>query len=231
MNMASGDTHTVLRLADTKLVLGNVCATSVFNGRSLGDFATLLAITGTSLGATRALYRWLESQGESYAWLERGRGPEAIASMDVMDAPPESWADLMVTVFVTEAATSAIAGRLVTHAERLLANQAGMVSRDSAFHMAYCLGWLKVMAEHEMAGLRAALAVRLPLALRWVEESDTLACEAFLEACAPLAELAGQPLPAAAPCPQQWDARLARPQPLPAGLWEIVRFKDAELLA
>ncbi|TMS58670.1 hypothetical protein MW7_008135 [Imbroritus primus] len=231
MNMASGDTHTVLRLADTKLVLGNVCATSVFNGRSLGDFATLLAITGTSLGATRALYRWLESQGESYARLERGRGPEAIASMDVMDAPPESWADLMITVFVTEAATSAVAGRLANHADRLLANQASMVSRDSAFHMAYCIGWLKVIAEHEMESLRAAMEMRLPLALRWVEQSDMSAREAFLEACAPLAGLASRPLPGAAPRPQQWDTRLARPQALPEGLWNIVRFKDAELLA
>lgn len=231
MNMASGDTHTVLRLADTKLVLGNVCATSVFNGRSLGDFATLLAITGTSLGATRALYRWLESQGESYARLERGRGPEEIASMDVMDTPPASWADLMVTVFVTEAATAVIAGRLAGRAERLLANQVNMVGRDSAFHMAYCIGWLKVMAEHEMASLQAAVATRLPLALRWVEQSDPSAREAFIEACAPLAELAGSPLPAAAARPSQWDAQLARPQALPDGLWNIVRFKDAELLA
>ena len=231
MNMASGDTQTVLRLADTKLVLGNVCATSVFNGRSLGDFATLLAITGTSLGATRALYRWLESQGESYAWLERGRGPEGIASMDVMDAPPESWADLMVTVFVTEAATAAVAGRLADGGERLLANQASLVSRDSAFHMAYCIGWLKIMAEHEMASLQAAIATRMPLALRWVEQADVSVLDDFLEACAPLAELAEQPLPPAAPRPQQWDARLARPQALPAGLWEIVRLKDAELLA
>jgi 1,2-phenylacetyl-CoA epoxidase catalytic subunit len=231
MIMASGDTQTVLRLADTKLVLANICATTVFNGRSVGDFATLLAITSTSLGATRALYRWLESQGQSYTMLERGRNADSIAAMDMLDAPPTSWTDLMVEIFLAEAATSAIAKTLTTHSDRLLANQAGIAGRDGAFHMAYCVGWLKIMVQDERAALTEAIAARMPLALRWVEHCDASVTTAFVEACAPLAELSGSSLPTSAHTDTNWNAELARSHSLPAGLWEIVRFKDAELLA
>jgi 1,2-phenylacetyl-CoA epoxidase catalytic subunit len=224
-------TDTLLSLADTKLVLGNWCVATVFNGRSIGDFATLLAIAGTSLGAARSLYRLLEDHGFNYSWLERERSSDAIASMDLLDSAPRSWADLMVTIFLAESATSAFARRLVDSGDRRLSVQAGLLSKDSAFHETYCLGWIKVLAVHERDQLLDALRVRVPLALRWLAAGGDAGTPAFAPAVDKLAAAAGVAVPAAAaPMPADWDARRRRSGALPPGLWENVRFKDVELV-
>src|SRR5690606_5869623 len=164
------NTDAVLRVADTKLVLGNVCIATVVNGRSIGDFATLLAISGTALGAARALYRLLEQGGSDYGWLEHGRDASEIASAEVLDSAPESWADLMVTIYLTEAITSAAAADWQSEADPLLANQARMIARDSAFHSAYCLGWLKIELEEKPDTVRSAFVARMAQAMRWIKQ-------------------------------------------------------------
>lgn len=218
---------TLLVLADTKLVLGNCCVATVFNGRSVGDFATLLAIAGTSFGAARSFYRLLEDYGLEYSWLERGRGPDTIASMDLLDSPPRSWADLIVTIFLVESAVGAATRRLLQGGNRRLAVQAGMLSKDGAFHERYCLGWIKVLASHERDGLLVALRERVPLTLRWLAMSGDDATEAL----ARLAAAAGIAVPtAAAPPLIDWDMRRRRAGALPPGLWELVRFKEEKWL-
>lgn len=231
MTTAPTATRAVLCLADTKLVLGNVFVTTVFNGRSISDFATLLAIAGTSFGATRALYRWLETQGLQYDWLERGRGPDEIAAMDALDVPPASWCDLMATLYLAEAATREVAARILRHDDPIIAKQLAMLKRDSAFHMSYANGWLKVTSEENVDELRASLRERFPRILRWVQACAPVAAEAFMAACEPLSRLAGIPLPPAAPKAGDWNDDLARAGQLPPRLFEIIRFKDAELLA
>ena len=231
MSNTSSTAQVVLCVADTKLVLGNVCVATVFNGRSLGDFATLLAIAGTSFGTTRSLYRWLESHGEDYVRLERGRDRHEIASMDLLDAPPASWVDLMVTIFVAETATATVAQTTAKQGGAFLANQVRMLQRDSAFHVAYSRGWLKVLHAGEQMALQSAVRHRLPLALRWVESRDPGSVEAFALACAPLLELRAVDLPDATPNEIGWDAARARARALPERLWNIVRFKDTALVA
>lgn len=229
MNNISRDKDALLRLADTKLVLGNVCIATVFNGRSLGDFATLLAIAGTSLGATRALYRLLEAEGKDYVWLERGRNASEIASAEILDAAPESWAELMVTIFLTEAITSAASEGLGMQSDRLLANQARMIARDSAFHMAYCLGWLKTMSETDSEAIRSAVSRRLPLAMLWVRQLSDETQEKFLVSVKSL-QMLTDCVVGKQETPASWDTRLGRASPLPPTLWELVRFKDEELV-
>jgi len=231
MNTASSIAPTLLCLADTKLVLANICIKTVFNGRSIGDFATLLAVAGTSLGTTRSIYRWLEGQGESYIRLERGRQADEIASSDLLDAPPTSWVDLMATIFIAEAATSAIAKCMRDKADAYLSNQLRMLDHDSAFHTTYALGWLKVTSEQNRDALCASMRQRFPLAMRWVRSCGERAVDAFVVSCQPLRELSGDPLPEAAPKGVDWNSTLMRAKSLPDSLFEIVRFKDPELLA
>lgn len=231
MNTATPLAPALLSLADTKLVLANICIKTVFNGRSIGDFATLLAVAGTSLGTTRSIYRWLEGQGESYVRLERGRSADEIASSDLLDAPPASWVDLMATIFIAEAATSAIATRKKDQADAYLSNQLRMLGHDSAFHMTYALGWLKVTSEQDREGLCASMRDRFPLAMRWVRSCDERAADAFTQSCQPVSDLSGDPLPEATPRGSDWNSTLLRAGSIPESLFEIVRFKDAELLA
>ena len=231
MNTVTSIAPTLLSLADTKLVFANICIKTVFNGRSIGDFATLLAMAGTSLGATRSIYRWLEGQGESYTRLERGRDAEEIASSDVLDAPPTSWVDLLTTIFITEAATSAVATSMKTKVDAYLSNQLQLLDNDSAFHMTYALGWLKVISEQDQEKLDVSIRDRFPLAMRWVQSCDEQAADAFTLSCQPIMDLSGTKLPNAAPKGADWNPTLHRARSLPEGLFEIVRFKDAELLA
>lgn len=230
MNTATSIAPTLLSLADTKLVLANICTKTVFNGRSIGDFATLLAIVGTSLGATRSIYRWLEGQGESYIRLERGRGADEIASSDLLDVPPASWVDLMTSIFIAEAAIGAIATSTKDKADAYLSNQLRTLEHDCAFHMTYALGWLKVTSEQDRDGLCASIRDRFSLAMRWVRSCDEHAADAFALSCQPLRDLSGEPLPEAAPRGTDWNSTLMRAKSLPESLFEIVRFKDAELV-
>jgi len=231
MKTATSLAPTLLSLADTKLVLANICIKTVFNGRSIGDFATLLAVAGTSLGATRSIYRWLEGQGESYIRLERGRQADEIASSDLLDAPPASWVDLMTTIFIAEAAISAIAMSKKDEADAYLSNQLRTLDHDSAFHMTYANGWLKVTSEQDRDGFCTSIRNRFPLAMRWVLSCDENAADAFALKCQPIRDLSGDALPEAASRGTGWNTTLLRAKSMPESLFEIVRFKDAELLA
>ncbi|GEM_PF-6069448 len=229
MDQTTHFNNSLLRLADTKLVLGNICIATVFNGRSLGDFATMLAIAGASLGATRALYRLLETAGEDYSWLERGRDASQIASIDVLDTAPESWADLMITIYLAEAASCALTRKLEKHADRIIANQSKMISKESIFHMAYCLGWIKTLIEYESDTVQAVVLKRLPSALRWVDQCEPQVKEQFVDSINALLGLNHLEMPVALDITSQWNSALGRAHALPSSLWEIVRFKDPEL--
>lgn len=231
MNTETSIAPTLLSLADTKLVLANICIKTVFNGRSIGDFATLLAVAGTSLGATRSIYRWLEGQGESYIRLERGRGADEIASSDLLDVPPASWVDWMTTIFIAEAASRAISNSIGNKTDAYLSNQLRLLDHDNAFHMTYALGWLKVVSEQDREGLCASIRGRFPLAMRWVRSCGEQAADAFTLSCQPMKDLSGENFPDAAQKGADWNATLIRARSLPESLFEIVRFKDAELLA
>lgn len=229
MDQTTNFNNSLLRLADTKLVLGNICIATVFNGRSLGDFATILAIAGTSLGATRALYRLLETAGEDYSWLERGRDASQIASIDVLDTAPESWADLMTTIYLTEAASLAVTRQLENHSDRIVANQSKMISKESTFHMAYCLGWIKTLFDHESDIVEAVVLERLPSALRWIDQCEPQGKGQFIDSIKELLGLNHLEIPETLEITSQWNPALGRAHVLPSSLWEIVRFKDPEL--
>lgn len=222
----------LLRLADTKLVLGNICSVAVFNGRSIADFATVLAQAGMSLGAARSIYLLLEEYGYDYHALERGRGSADIASMDALDEAPASWSDLMVTINLVESALLAAGGLLSEVADRRVVTQVRQMNKDGAFHQAYSLGWIKVLSVHEASDVAGALVRRLPKVLRWVAAHGPACSAAFEPALHRLASAVGGPLNGdRAAVPPQWDEQRLRGAALPAGLWEIVRLKDEELVA
>lgn len=230
MKPESNVSDMLLCLADTKLVLGNVCIATVFNGRSIGDFATILAMAGTSLGTARSIYRMLEEHGYDYVYLERARGREEIAATDLLDSPPRSWAELMMTIYLTEAAGRVMAQRLVGDGDRRLAALVALMSKDGAFHESFALGWLKVLAEHERQDVIDALALRVPLALRWIcGGPDVLGGELTpsLDRLGAAVALAMPTIPASNP--PDWDSRRRRAGVVPASLWEVVRLKDPEL--
>jgi 1,2-phenylacetyl-CoA epoxidase catalytic subunit len=136
----------LLCVADTKLVMGNWLAETVMNGRSLPDFAAMLGMCTTSYGQARALYQFLSDGQEAYDALERGRGPGEIRSMNLLDAPPRNWPDLVLTIWLAERATWTLMSGLLPHADRRVAALARKVGEEAYFHLKYAAGWFKLLA-------------------------------------------------------------------------------------
>lgn len=238
----------LLAIADTKLVLGNWYTECVMNGRSLPDFATLLGMCTASFGQTRAIYQYLTKFGHDFGKLERGRDASAIRSMEVLDEAPAGWEDFLATVWLGELASWMLLSGFLHNPDRQLAGLAKKVGQESYFHLKYTDGWMRIIGEGtaERASFVRMVEKRLPLALRWfgpADAADPLHAagqrdmpvarirEAFLKEVTKAATLVGAPLPTDRPAvfEKSWRPEARRHGPIPAGLWEVVRFKDQEL--
>lgn len=237
----------LLCIADTKLVLGNWFAECVMNGRSLPDFAALLGMCTASYGQTRALYRHLDSLDYSYTYLERGRDAAEIRSMDLLDQPPENWQDFVVSTWLAEQAVWSIASGLLHNQDRTIAGIARKIGEEAYFHLKWGAGWLRVFASsaQERGRFAQAIEARYPLALGWFgppDAPDVLAAAGlrddtlsdiragFTLAVRAAREIANVDVDRlAATFSDDWRPEARRTGTLPAGLFEVIRFKDPEL--
>ncbi|WP_345529113.1 Phenylacetic acid catabolic protein [Nocardioides endophyticus] len=230
-------------MADTKLVLGNWFAECVMNGRSLPDFAAMLGMCTASYGQTRAIYQHLSPGRDAYAQMERGRGPDAISSMELLDVPPQNWEDLVLTAYLSEQATWAMMSSLLDDPDRAVSAIARKVGEEAYFHLKYATGWFQVIRSEDESSerLMEALARRLPLAVDWfghpdgdtadvaeASTSERSRTQRFLRNVAQDLERVGLQLPdLSQPLDRgEWDSSRRRRSDLPDGLFEIIRFKD-----
>lgn len=239
----------LLAIADTKLVLGNWYAECVMNGRSLPDFAGMLGMCTVNYGHTRAIYQHLDRHGHDYVTLERGRGAEAIHSMNLLDEAPGGWEDFIVAIWLAELATWQLVSGYLNHSDRAVAGIARKIGEEAYFHLKYAQGWMRIIGEDagERAKLVAAFGKRYPLALQWfgpeTSEDPTHAAgerdmplskirAAFVAEAGKIGDYAGGDaldVPAGEAMPADWRSDARRIGELPSGLFEVVRFKDSEL--
>ncbi len=237
----------LLAIADTKLVLGNWYAECVMNGRSLPDFAALLGMCTANYGHTRALYQYLAAHGHDYVQLERGRSGEDIHSMNLLDEAPGGWEDFIVSTWLAELATWMLTSGFLKHEDRVVSGLAKKIGEETYFHLKYAHGWFRILGEGrtQTERFQEAWRQRGPLALQWFgpEETDSVfeaglrdvdICElreAFVGETGEAADMLGAPLEqtGSVAFPEDWRPGARRAGPLPAGLYEVVRFKDAEL--
>ncbi len=239
----------LLAIADTKLVLGNWYAECVMNGRSLPDFAGILGMCTVNYGHTRAIYQHLDRHGHDYKRLERGRGADEIHAMNLLDAAPTGWEDFILTVWLAELATWQLISGYLGHSDRAVAGIARKIGEEAYFHLKYAHGWMHIIGEDadERARFADAFVARYKLALQWLGpdsatdpvfdagERDMPLAEiraAFVAEAGKAAEHLGGPalaVPDRADLPADWRDDARRLGPLPAGLFEVVRFKDPEL--
>lgn len=238
----------LLAIADTKLVLGNWYAECVMNGRSLPDFAAILGMCTASYGHTRALYQYLAAHGRGYVHLERGRGPEDIHAMNLLDEAPADWEDFIASTWLAELASWTLASGFLGHGDRVVSGVARRIGEETYFHLKYAHGWLRVIGESKAATRRfqRAYTRRYPLALAWFGPPRTAdpvfraglrdvrvgeLRGAFAKEAADAAGLLGAPLRrgAAPRFGAGWRRDARRAGPLPAGLFNVIRFKDPEL--
>jgi ring-1,2-phenylacetyl-CoA epoxidase subunit PaaC len=234
----------LLAVADTKLVLGNWFNMCVHNGRSLPDFAALLGQAAAVMGHARSLYLYLVNFGHTYEHLEQGRGPEDIASMNLLDAPPESWEDFIASIYLAEQASWMLISGFLKHPDRALAGLAEKIGQETYFHLKYANGWAALFKESGGEAFIEALGARYPLALGWFGDtsSDPLhdagqrtvplsaLKEGFVREVAKTVDIVGRPLelPEAVEQGSDWRPESRRNGPLSDRLYEVIRFKDAE---
>lgn len=238
----------LLCLADTKLVLGNWFAECVMNGKSLPDFAAMLGMCTASYGQTRAIYRYLDVLGYSYDQLESGRGADEIHSMDALDDPPRNWQDFIVSTWLAEQATWAMASGFLRNQDRTVAGIARKVGEEAYFHLKYASGWMRILesSDDDRAQVHDAIRRRFPAALRWfgpVTADDELYDAGWRDdriddirtgfvrevgnmTASVGVDVTGLPAPTFS---ADWRPRARRTGPLPPGLFEVIRFKDREL--
>lgn len=238
----------LLAVADTKLVLGNWYGECVMNGRSLPDFAALLGMCTANYGHTRAIYQYLAAHGHDYVHLERGRGPEEIRSMNLLDKPPVGWEDFLVSIWLAELATWMLMSGYLHNEDRAVAGLAKKVGEETYFHLKYCDGWMGIIGEgkKEVERFVRDFDKRYPLALQWFGSANakdpvheaglrdmpvSKLREAFIREVAKAGDKVGTAIkaPKSVKMPKGWRVDARRDGPLPKGLFEVVRFKDPGL--
>lgn len=237
----------LLAIADSKIVLGNWYANAVMNGRSLPDFAAMLAMCSTNYGHTRSIYQHLVNYGQDYANLERGRDASGIHSMNLLDKAPQGWEDFIVSTMLAEHAVWMMMSGFLNHPDRALAGLAQHIGQEAYFHFKYCDGWMAIIGEGtaERKRFAKAFAERYPLALQWFsgEKTDVLLDkghrntsvaklkQAFVKEVSKASTKVGAKLdmPGSVKAGKDWRADARRAGDLPAGLFKVIEFKDPEL--
>ena len=238
----------LIAIADTKLVLGNWYAECVMNGRSLPDFAAILGMCTANYGHTRAIYQYLAAHGHEYNYLERGRGPEDIYSSNLLDQAPANWEDFIVSTWLTELATWMMVSGFLQHEDRAVAGLAKKIGQETYFHLKYGQGWIQIIGEGKKQTqlFQTAFSKRFPLALQWfgpTRRKDQVydaglrdvpikkLRNAFLQETTSAEKLLGASLSREKTVKflNDWRPSARRVGSMPNQLFEVIRFKDAEL--
>jgi 1,2-phenylacetyl-CoA epoxidase catalytic subunit len=219
----------LLCVADSNWVLGHWYTVCMLNGRELTDFTSMAGIAEDKLGHTRALFRFMEEYYELPEYqLEFGRSAEQIHNMELLDAPPQSWADFILTLYLADAAIWQVENAMRDTELAPVQNLLTKFGEEAYFHQLCIDGWLKALDDAERAELKAALPGRLELALQWFDEPALKArfSELVLNKLASIVDLTDKEL-AALPAGDRadgWDALRRRPEgsAMPPRLWEAV---------
>ena len=232
----------ILCAADTFWVLGHWYIKVMMNGRSLQDFNAISGFTQDSLGFTRALFRYAEEEFDLPEYqLEFGRDRDAIHSMDILDEPPQSWGDLLVSAYLATTAVVESLSSLASSEKPGLAAIATQIKETAYFHQMYLDGWASAATAAEKEQIAEALEKRLPSVFQWFSDdagrmvsladsghrNRSLEEEkaAFHQEIGNLTAALSIEPPALGKIalPNDWDAqRRRRSKSLPASLWEMM---------
>lgn len=163
----------LLCIADTKWILGHWYIKAILNGRSLTDFNAMAAMAQDQLGHTRSLFSLLQDRGQSAAHLEFERSRFDVRSMELLDSPPTSWPDFLVTTSLAEYGLRVLFAAHENSIDKVVGSFAGQCERESEFHTWYLDGGLQGLNPEETAKAVESLSYRYPLALRWFTSPST----------------------------------------------------------
>ena len=163
----------LLCIADSNWVLGHWYVNCMLNGRELTDFTSMAGIAEEKLGHARALFRFMEEYyGLPEYQLEFTRPADGIHSMALLDAPPENWADFILTLFLADKALWRFSATLRKGSFAPAANLITRFGEEAYFHQLCIDGWLKALDVGEQRDVACALPTRLPPVRQWFDGPD-----------------------------------------------------------
>jgi ring-1,2-phenylacetyl-CoA epoxidase subunit PaaC len=160
----------ILVLADSKRLLGTRYADWILGAPELETGIACASMAQDEWGHGRLLYAMLKDFDEDVDRLEHGREPGEYRSIEVLDAPPAGWADLVALNALVDAALSVQFEAMRESSYAPMRQRVEKMLDEEHFHAAHGNAWLRRMASGGDDSRSAmALAVRhiAPALLRW----------------------------------------------------------------
>lgn len=160
----------ILVLADSKRLLGTRYADWILGAPELETGIACASMAQDEWGHGRLLYAMLKDFDENVDRLEHGREPGEYRSIEVLDTPPGSWADLVALNALVDAALTVQFEAMRESSYTPMRQRVEKMLDEEYFHAAHGHAWLKRMAAGGDDSRSAmALAVRriAPELLRW----------------------------------------------------------------
>ena len=158
----------LLCIADTEWVLGHWYTRSLMNSRNLQDATALGAMSQDTWGHTRAIFRYLEEENNLPDFqIEFGRKAVDVHNMDMLDNPPQSYGDYILTTYLAELAVWRLMATFKDGNHADIASMMTAFGKECYFHRLNSDGWFTLFTEEEKNEAINALPARLGAAIAW----------------------------------------------------------------
>ena len=157
----------LLTIADTEWVLGHWYIKNLLNSRNLQDATAYAAMAQDTLGHTRAMFEYLEDRFEmTESQLEFGRNSTEVANIDLLDNPPETYGEFVLTAYLVELAVWRMMASLQGN-DNEVSSMMSAFGKESYFHRLNMDGWFAILTDNEKEQVKAAIPNCLGHALAW----------------------------------------------------------------
>lgn len=187
----------ILILADSKRLLGTRYAEWILGAPELETGIACASMAQDEWGHARLLYALLKDFGDDVDRLEHGREPHEYRNMQVLDAAPRSWPELVVLNALADSALTAQLEALADCAHAPLRQRVPKLLDEERFHLAHGLAWARRLASTEAgrSALRDAVNQAAPAIAQWFgNDQYAQAREQWLETVDPVFKAAGDGL-------------------------------------
>jgi ring-1,2-phenylacetyl-CoA epoxidase subunit PaaC len=160
----------ILVLADSKRLLGMRYGQWLLGAPELEAGIACASMAQDEWGHARLLYALLREFGDDVHALEHGREPHEYRSIDVLDAEPRSWPELVAVNALVDTALSVQLESLSGSSYVPLRQRVQKLIEEESFHAAHGAAWFRRIAtagEDGHAQMQDAVAAVLPGVLRW----------------------------------------------------------------
>lgn len=159
----------LLTLADNKRLLGIRYSDWMLGAPSLETGIAASSMAQDEWGHGRLTYALLSDFGDDPKSLEHEREAEAYHSMEVLDVPLGSWAELIAAGLVLDTALTLQYDALLPSRYAPVHNRVQKLLDEEAYHFQYAAGWVERLAAAPGARepFREAVQRYVPVALRW----------------------------------------------------------------